>query len=137
LTPRGASRRAAGSREFSPARGCRRWLVGVRHPPSTPSGVGSMAGIVAASTAGARPLWRRASFAAHAVCRADVRNSKFAESQIVPILKDGEAGMVVTEACSKHDGRPATESAFPPPNRFTLRSHHALATRRQDRRFRC
>ena len=37
-----------------------------------------------------------------------MRKSKFSESQIVAILKEGEAGLPGTEVCRKHGIRAAT-----------------------------
>ena len=39
---------------------------------------------------------------------AEMRKSKFSESQIVAILKEGEAGLPVAEVCRKHGISAAT-----------------------------
>ena len=41
-----------------------------------------------------------------------MRKSKYSESQIVAILKEGEAGMPVAEVCRKHGIRAATWYAW-------------------------
>ncbi len=48
-----------------------------------------------------------------------MRKSKFTESQIVAILKEGEAGMPVAEVCRKH--------AFSAPTYYAWKSKYAGA----------
>jgi len=49
-----------------------------------------------------------------------MRKSKFTESQIVAILKEGEAGMPVAEVCRKH--------AISAPTYYAWKSKYAGAT---------
>lgn len=55
-----------------------------------------------------------------------MRKSKFSESQIVAILKEGEAGLPMAEVCRKHSIRSPKAATIPSPCRAPCWTAHVI-----------